>query len=258
MDLTPYVGIASLMSGALIGLTLSVFGGGGSILAAPLLLYVVGLSDPHLAIGTSAAAVAINAALTLVAHAREKRVKWCCASFFAVSGLFGALIGSSLAKAIDGHKLLLCFAGAMAAVSLSMWRRAQSAGDPRVRLTPRLAARLGPLGMATGTAAGFFGIGGGFLIVPSLVAATGMTLANAAASSLLSVALFGIATSANYSLSGWVDPRLAALLIAGGFCGSWAGLRVNRVFDKKFVIAGRLFAAAIFAVAVYVAWRALT
>lgn len=258
MELTPYVGIASLMSGTLIGLLLSVFGGGGSVLAAPLLLYVVGLKDPHLAIGTSAAAVAASAALALVTHAREKRVKWCCASFFAASGLLGALIGSSLAKSVDGQKLLLFFAGAMAAVSISMWRRAQHAGDPGVRLTPRLAVRLGPLGMATGTAAGFFGIGGGFLIVPSLIAATGMTLANAASSSLVSVTVFGFATSANYSLSGWVDPRLVALLVVGGFCGSWAGLRFNRILDRKFVFAGRLFAGVIFAVAVYVAWRALT
>jgi uncharacterized protein len=258
MDFTLYVGITGLLSGALVGLLLSVFGGGGSVLAAPLLLYVVGLKDPHLAIGTSAAAVAISAAITLVSHAREKRVIWCCASFFAASGLLGALIGSSLAKTIDGQRLLLCFAGAMAAVSISMWRRAQNAGDPGVRLTPRLAARLGPLGMATGTASGFFGIGGGFLIVPSLVAATGMTLANAASSSLVSVTLFGATTSANYGLSGWVDPRLTALLVAGGFCGSWAGLRFARVLDRKFVFAGRLFAGVIFAVAIYVAWRALT
>src|ERR1700748_1858709 len=103
------------MSGALVGLLLSVFGGGGSVLAAPLLLYVVGLKDPHLAIGTSAAAVAASAALALVTHPREKRVRWCCASFFGASGLLGAFIGSSLAKTIDGHRLLLCFAGAMAA-----------------------------------------------------------------------------------------------------------------------------------------------
>jgi uncharacterized protein len=258
MELTLYVVVTGLASGALIGLLLSLFGGGGSVLAAPLLLYVVGLRDPHLAIGTSAAAVAANAALALIARARESRVKWACAGVFALGGLFGAWIGSSLAKLIDGRHLLLCFAAAMAAIALSMWRRVHCKGDPGIRLTPQLAARLGPIGLATGTAAGFFGIGGGFLIVPGIIAATGMTLAQAASCSLVSVALFGATTSVNFGLSGWVDLRLAGLLVAGGLAGSALGAHFSRVLDRKFVIAGRLFAGLIFLTAIYVACRALT
>lgn len=257
MDLTPYIGVASLISGALVGVLLSVFGGGGSILAAPLLIYVVGVGDPHLAIGTSTAAVAGNALLALIAHARTARVKWACACVFASAGLIGAWLGSSLAKAIDGRQLLLCFSAAMAAIAISMWRRAKCAGDPGIRLTPRLAARLGPIGMATGAAAGFFGIGGGFLIVPALVAATGMTLANAVSSSLVSVALFGATTSVNYGLSGWVDLRLAALVVGGGVIGSLIGLRLIPLFHTRVVLAGRVFAGLILMVGFYVAWRAL-
>jgi uncharacterized protein len=257
MDLTPYIGLTSLISGALIGVFLSIFGGGGSILAAPLLIYVVGVTDPHLAIGTSTAAVAGNALLALIAHARAARVKWACAGVFAATGLIGAWLGSSLAKAIDGRHLLLCFAAAMAAIAISMWRRAKCAGDPGIKLTPRLAARLGPIGMATGTAAGFFGIGGGFLIVPGLVAATGMTLANAVSSSLVSVAAFGATTSVNYGLSGWVDLRLAALIVGGGVGGSLIGLRLIPLIHHRVVLFGRVFAGLIFIIGLYVAWRAL-
>ena len=102
MALDPAVAILAVLSGAVVGLLLAVFGGGGSVLATPALLYVVGLGDTHLAIGTSAAAVAVNAAINLAGHARGGRVKWPCASVFAAAGLAGALAGSSLAKQVDG------------------------------------------------------------------------------------------------------------------------------------------------------------
>ncbi|HMO44182.1 MAG TPA: sulfite exporter TauE/SafE family protein, partial [Phenylobacterium sp.] len=120
--------LLALASGAVVGLLLAVFGGGGSVLATPALLYVVGVSDPHVAIGTSAAAVAVNAALNLAGHARRGRVKWPCASVFALTGLAGALAGSSLAKQVNGQILLSFFALAMAAIALSMMRRPKDEG----------------------------------------------------------------------------------------------------------------------------------
>jgi len=193
----PFITIASaLVSGAVVGALLGLFGGGGSVLATPLLLFVVGVRDPHVAIGTSAAAVALSAAVNLVGHGRGGRVKWPCATVFGAAGLAGSFVGSTLAKAVNGQRLLLFFAMAMAAIAISMLRRPRSEGNPEVRITPALMLKLAPLGVLTGLAAGFFGIGGGFLIVPGLMAATGMTLANATASSLVSVALFGAATTA--------------------------------------------------------------
>ncbi len=256
LTLTATTIIAALASGALVGALLGLFGGGGSVLATPLLLYVVGVRDPHVAIGTSAAAVAVNAAMNLAGHARVGRVKWPCASVFAVAGLLGSFLGSSLAKAVDGQRLLLFFAFAMAAIALSMLRRPTSAGDPDVHITGALMARLAPLGVLTGLAAGFFGIGGGFLIVPGLMAATGMTLANAAASSLVSVALFGAATSLNYAVSGQVDWPVAGLFIAGGIVGGLAGVRGAGLLAGRALLARRLFAGLVLAVAAYVAWRA--
>lgn len=256
MDLlAPYL-IAGL-SGALIALLLTLFGGGGSVLATPLLIYAVGVDDPHVAIGTSAAAVAVNAAFGLASQARAGRVKWPCALAFGGAGLAGSLVGAHLAKQMDGQALLLWFAVAMALVGLSMMRTPQSLGDPGVRLDRRLTTRLAPVGAITGLAAGFFGIGGGFLIVPGLMAATGMTLSHAAASSLVSVVLFGAATSASYAASGLVDWPIFAALIAGGAVGARLGVSLSPRLAGSTALARRLFAGMIVATAVYVAWRSL-
>ncbi|TAJ73383.1 MAG: sulfite exporter TauE/SafE family protein [Phenylobacterium sp.] len=249
--------VSALASGALVGALLGLFGGGGSVLATPLLLYVVGIRDPHVAIGTSAAAVAVNAAISLMGHARGGRVKWPCATVFAGAGLIGSFAGSGLAKAVEGQRLLLFFAVAMAAIALSMLRRPKSAGDPDVHITLPLMMKLAPLGVLTGLAAGFFGIGGGFLIVPGLMAATGMTLANAAASSLLSVSVFGAATSLNYALTGQVNWPVAALFILGGLGGGALGVRAAGLLAGRVVLARRLFAGLVLLVAAYVAWRAV-
>ena len=144
--------------GALIGLLLSVFGGGGSVLATPLLLYVVGVRDPHVAIGTSAAAVAVNALVGLGAQAKAGRVKWPCALVFGGAGLAGSLVGAHLAKMIDGGQLILWFAGAMALVGLSMMAPKKDEGDPGVRLDAALTRKLAPLGLLVGSAAGFFAL----------------------------------------------------------------------------------------------------
>ena len=248
----------AVAGGALIGLLLSVFGGGGSVLAAPLLLYVVGVRDPHVAIGTSAAAVAVNAAVGLAAQAKAGRVKWPCALVFGGAGLVGSLAGAHLAKMIDGGQLILWFAGAMALVGVSMLAPKKDEGDPGVRLDAALTRRLAPLGLLVGSAAGFFGIGGGFLIVPGLMAATGMTLANAAASSLVSVVLFGAATSASYAVSGLVDWPVFAALVAGGGVGALAGGPLAARLAGHAASARRAFALMVLATAAYVAWRTLS
>src|SRR6185437_11879206 len=92
-------GLLGLASGSLVGFVLGLVGGGGSILAVPLMVYLVGVRNPHVAIGTSALAVAANAAIGLGTHARLGNVKWRCASVYALSGIVGAFIGSSLGKA---------------------------------------------------------------------------------------------------------------------------------------------------------------
>lgn len=243
------------LGGVLIGLLLTVFGGGGSVLATPWLIYVVGVADTHVAIGTSAAAVAVNAATGLAAQARAGTVKWPCASVFAVSGLAGALTGAQAGKMINGAALLHWFALAMIAIAISMLIPRKSEGDPGVRLTPSLVWKLAPVGLAAGFAAGFFGIGGGFLIAPGLMASTGMTLANASASSLVSVTLFGGATSISYSASGLVDWALFAALVAGGIVGAALGLPASRWLAQRVKVARIGFALLVVAVALYILLR---
>ncbi len=243
--------------GALIGLLLGVFGGGGSVLATPLLVYAVGVRDPHVAIGTSAAAVAVNALAGLALQARAGAVKWPCALTFGGAGLSGALAGAHLAKQVDGQALLAWFALAMALVGGSMLRPRLATGSADVRLDRAMTLRLAPAGLVVGLASGFFGIGGGFLIVPGLMAATGMTLANAAASSLVSVAVFGIATSASYAASGLIDGPVFAALVIGGMAGSVAAVPLARRMSARADTARRLFAGLVLVTAAYVAWRAL-
>jgi uncharacterized membrane protein YfcA len=250
-------GVAAV-GGALIGLLLAVFGGGGSVLATPLLIYLVGIRDPHVAIGTAAAAVAVNALIGLATQARAGTVKWPCAMVFGGAGLAGSLVGAQFAKMVDGQVLLAWFGVAMAAVAVSMLLPQRGQGDPDVRLSRALTLKLAPVGLLVGLAAGFFGIGGGFLIVPGLMAATGMTLAHAAASSLVSVVLFGAATSTSYAASGLVDWPVFAALVAGGGVGALAARTVARALSSHTLLGRRLFASMVLATAAYVIWRSIS
>ena len=243
------------VSGILVGFTLGLVGGGGSILAVPLIVYLVGVSDPHLAIGTSAVAVAVNAAINLFTHARAGTVKWRCASVYAATGVAGAYLGSSLGKAVDGQKLLFLFALLMVAVGAAMLRRGGAEGDIGVRLQRENAPKLVGAGLLTGALSGFFGIGGGFLIVPGLMLATGMPIINAVGSSLLSVAAFGATTAANYARSGWVDWPLAAIFVMGGIGGGLGGTVLARRLAAERGLLNRVFAALIFVVAAYMLYR---
>lgn len=249
--------ITAVISGSGVGFLLGLLGGGGSVLAVPLLLYFVGVPNAHIAIGTSAVGVSLNAAANLVGHARRGAVRWPCAIAFALAGIVGAAIGSTLGKLIDPQPLTLLFALAMVAVGVTMFVPRRGDGDANVQLTPKVALRLVPIGLGVGMASGFFGIGGGFLIVPGLILGSGMPMLNAVGSSLLAVALFGATTAANYALSGLVDWGIAAWMLAGGLIGGAAGVWASRKLADRRALLQRLFAGFVLAVAFYVAWRAV-
>ena len=254
MTLEPIQYALGGMSGALVGFILALVGGGGSILAVPLIVYLVGVKNPHLAIGTSALAVAANAATGLIIHSRAGHVLWRCAGLFAVAGVVGAAIGSTIGKSFDGERLLFLFALVMIAVGVLMLRRRGIAGNAEVKLGRENAAKLAAYGLGAGSFSGFFGIGGGFLIVPGLAAATGMPMINAVGSSLLGVTAFGLTTAVNYAMSGLVDWGLAFVFLLGGLLGSLAGT----LAAKRMSGAGQLpivFAVLIFAVAGYMLWH---
>jgi uncharacterized protein len=250
-------GALGLASGSLVGFSLGLVGGGGSILAVPLLVYLVGVPSPHVAIGTSAIAVAANAAANLANHARAGNVKWRCALVLSAAGVAGAFIGSSLGKAVEGQKLLALFAVLMMVVGILMLRSRHTVGDSAVHLSRENFPKLIGFGLAVGAVSGFFGIGGGFLIVPALVMATGMPILNAVGSSLVAVTAFGLTTAGNYAVSGLVDWALAALFIAGGILGGLLGTRSAGMLAGRKGALNTVFAALVFAVAVYTLIRSL-
>jgi uncharacterized membrane protein YfcA len=125
-------------------------------------------------------------------------------------------------------------------------------GDPNVHLTPPMVLKLAPVGLLAGLAAGFFGIGGGFLIAPGLMASTGMTLANASASSLVSVTLFGSATSLSYAASGQLLWPLFAALVVGGGVGTLAAIPLAKRLEKRTALARTIFALMVIAVALFI------
>lgn len=146
----------------------------------------------------------------------------------------------------------------MAAVGVSMLRPRVAVVRPEPRLSWAISPRVGLAGAGVGSAAGFFGIGGGFLIVPGLMASTGMSLATAQASSLLSVAAFGATTAGNYALSGWVDPGLVVAMTIGGLVGTLAGLPLARRLGTNDGLGRTLFAGLILVVAAYVGFKAMS
>jgi uncharacterized protein len=249
---------AAIGSGVIVGFSLGLIGGGGSILAVPLLLYVVGMPDPHQAIGTSALAVAVNAFANLVPHARAQHVRWRPALIFAAAGLVGAFVGSSIGKIVDGHKLLILFALLMLVIAVMMLRGRKA--DAGVAGTVRQVNpwRLGAIGLGVGTLAGFYGIGGGFLVVPGLILATGMPTIAAIGSSLVAVGAFGMMTAMNYAVSGLVEWPIALLFIAGGIAGGWIGARLAKRLSAQRQTLTRVLGCMLVVVAVYMLYRSFT
>ena len=248
-------GALGLASGALVGFSLGLVGGGGSILAVPLMVYVVGVPDAHVAIGTSAIAVAANAAVNLSNHARGGTVMWSCALPFAAAGITGAFAGSVFGKMVDGQRLLALFGLLMLVIAMLMLKTRSRAGLPDVQMNWANMPAIVGLGLATGTLSGFFGIGGGFLIVPALMLATGMPIMNAVSSSLVAVTAFGLTTAASYAWSGLISWGLAGLFIAGGVAGGLIGTRSARHLSARRGALNNVFAAVIIAVALYMLAR---
>lgn len=251
--------ISAILSGSLVGLILGIVGGGGSIIAVPLLLYVAGVPSAHAAIGTSALAVAVSAFANLLTKLRQGLVKWRCAVVFSAAGLAGNFAGSSLALRTDGQKLLVAFGILMVVVGMVMLLRRDAEGDPDVKLTFRTARYMLPwllsVGSGVGALSGFFGIGGGFLIVPGLMLATGMPIANAIATSLVAITVFGAATSANYAWSGLVEWNIAANFIAGGIAGGLVGTLLQTRLTPQKGLLNSIFASFVAATGCFVIFK---
>ena len=248
--------LLAIACGSAVGFSLALIGGGGSILAVPLLLYVVGVHDPHLAIGTSALAVSLNAFANLIPHARAGHVRWKAAFIFAATGVVGAFIGSTIGKAVNGQRLLVLFAILMIVVALLMLRGRRGGGPDRYPL-PHANPRLAGVGLGAGALSGFFGIGGGFLIVPGLMLASGMEIIHAIGTSLFAVGAFGLTAATNYAVSGLIDWPVAAAFIGGGVAGGWLGAHGAKKLVKTRGALNAIFAGVIIVVAIYMLFHSL-
>jgi uncharacterized protein len=256
LDVAYYV--IGTASGVLVGFSLGLVGGGGSIVAVPLMVYGVGVSNPHVAIGTSAFAVAMNSANGLLHHARSGTIKWRCAGAYAAAGVFGALAFLELGKAFDGQRLLFLLAIVMAAVGALMLRARKRTGNPDAECNRGNALKVVGYGFGTGAFSGFFGVGGGFLIVPGLVSATGMPVINAIGSSLVSVTTFGLITALSYAASGLIDWLLAIAFTAGGTIGGYLGARLAEHLSRYRGLLTSTFATLLLVVAGYTLWQSST
>ena len=216
---------------------------------------LVGVAQPHIAIGTGALAVSATAFINLASYARTGVVRWRYAAVFAVVGTLGAFAGSSVGKLVDGNRLLFLFGLVMLAVGAMMLRPRSETAAPEKDVNLKSCLLTAGIAFITGAASGFFGIGGGFLIVPGLLLATRMPMINAVGSSLLAVGCFGLATAINYAFSGLVDWLVAGQFIAGGIVGGLFGIALASRLSRGKDTLKRIFAGVIFAVAAYVLYR---
>lgn len=220
-----------IMFGTLIGILLGLVGGGGSILTVPILVYVLG-AGVHEATATSLVIVGATALAGAIPHAREGRVALPAALTFGGAGVAGAFAGTWLNARASGPVILLLFGILMLVVAARMTFR----GQPPARTAseagrgfrwPMLAA-----GLVVGVMTGFFGVGGGFLIVPALVLVLGFPMRLAIGTSLVIIAINSGAGVLAHLPAGGFDLRLALLFVVGGFAGATIGGRLAGRIDE--------------------------
>jgi uncharacterized membrane protein YfcA len=250
--LEPLTLFLSIISGIIVGFSLGLVGGGGSVLAVPLLLYVVGVKDVHVAIGTSALAIGIIAMIHLFSHKRKGQLKIKKGIQFALPGIAGTLIGSQIGLWTRAEYLLILFAVFMIAIGLLMIKKKitlveTTSGNSGLVL---LKNNLSLSGFSVGILAGFFGIGGGFLIVPTIMYSGGLNIMQAIGTSLVSVSSFGLVTAGRYLISGNVDLIIAILIIIGGVLGGYLGIRISEKIPKENLV--KIFSILLFGVAAYI------
>jgi uncharacterized membrane protein YfcA len=217
--------VLGLSLSLLIGVSLGFFGGGGSILTVPLLVYVFGL-DPKTAIASSLIIVGGASMLGAFQHWRAGNVEVRTGLVFGSAGMAGAYLGGRAGAFIDGTLLLLLFATMMILTAAAMWRGRR---EPRIADdAPRATAPLLAQGLAVGSFTGLVGAGGGFLIVPALALWARLPMPAAVGTSLAVIVMNALAGFAGYASHITVDARLVASITAIAIAGSWLGTRLAK------------------------------
>ena len=218
------------------GITLGLLGGGGSILTVPLLVYLVGLG-PKEAIATSLFVVGATSAAALIPHARAGTVHWRDGMIFGGVAMVGAWGAGRVAEYIPGRVLLLAFVAMMAATALAMLLRRQPAA-PDSAGAPAPPAQLPWIkiaaeGLVVGAVTGLDGAGGGFLVVPALVLLGGLDMRAAVGTSLLVIALKSFAGFAGHGVHVDIDWVLTGGVSVAAILGAFGGARLSRAIRPE-------------------------
>jgi len=215
--------IAGLALTVLVGASLGLLGGGGSIVMLPVLVYVVGF-EPHAAVPLSLAIVGGTSLLSVAVRKRAREIHWRTALIFGTSALAGSYFGGRLSYLVPGAVLLLAFGLLLVAVGIRMWRSAAERHDVvQGRRRPSLMAGAGAV---VGLLTGILGVGGGFLIVPALVRVGGLDMAQAVRTSLVVLAMSSAAGLAGHVMHGnGVSVAVAAPLLLAALVGMAVGLQ---------------------------------
>jgi len=224
----------ALIGALIIGLSLGLFGSGGSILTVPVLLYLLKM-PAELAIASSLLIVAGISLLGSAQNAWQKRISWRHVLWFGIPGMIGTYGGAWLGTLVDSRWQLLCFALLMLVAAVMMWRNRQT---DTANQHPFNHAKVIADGLVVGAITGFVGVGGGFLIVPALVLMGGLPMNIAIATSLSIIALKSFAGFAKYFISfsaaglsfNW---QVIAIMIIAGLLGTFAGNWLGQKLPKQ-------------------------
>ena len=258
--------------GFLIGLSLGALGGGGSILAVPALVYGAG-QTPKQATTTSLLLVGITSVIGIIPLWRAGRVRVFAGTMFGILGVGGSLLGSRWNKAVDADLLLFAFSLLMFVAAWAMWRRQKRSveSSPEVELVAAEGSatvvesvtvtrfdvativKVIVAGSFVGLLTGFFGVGGGFVIVPALVLALGFTMTEAAATSLLVIAINSAVALATRFNGGTLEWGVVLPFLVASLLGVVAGTRAASRYDAS--VLQRWFVWLLVAVAGYTAIR---
>jgi len=261
----------SILFGAFVGFALGLTGGGGSLLAVPLLVYGLAIA-PREAFGISLAAVGATALIGVVPRIRTGQVEVGTGVLFAVAGMLGAPVGTWVAGMIPETVLLTLFAVLMLVIAWRMWNEStaenaetaqaacetdsrrptcQRTADGKLRLSSRCAMLLAVIGLTTGFLSGMFGVGGGFVIVPALVLFSAMPIQKAVATSLLVIVLVSISGVASHFAAGrGISLEVTGLFVLGGVIGMSLGGLVSKRLPAPLL--QKVFATGIVAVAIFI------
>jgi uncharacterized membrane protein YfcA len=228
--------LAAVPVGLVVGLLLGALGGGGSILAVPALVYLLGQS-PHAATTDALVVVGLSAVTAMLAHHRGGRVRVAHGVTFGLLGVAGTYAGTRASASVDPNLLLAGFAGLMAVAALGMLRRRRTPSTEdsqgqwahgRRACATGCAAKVVATASVVGLLTGLFGVGGGFIVVPALVLALGFDMATAVGTSLLVITTnAGTALAARIGSGTPLNWPLLVVFTLAAMSGSLAGQKVT-------------------------------